>query len=89
MSQEDRTTPPSGDFSKLTINGDQDNYNPDAPSPGAMMVDQPEEHVVEPNGTDTEELAIINPDSEHGHPPANDCLWIFYPPRSSPAIDAN
>ncbi|KXX73450.1 Ubiquitin carboxyl-terminal hydrolase 21 [Madurella mycetomatis] len=28
-----------------------------------MMVDAPEEHVVEPNGTETEDVAVINPDS--------------------------
>ncbi|KAL2268587.1 hypothetical protein VTJ83DRAFT_3433 [Remersonia thermophila] len=37
-----------------------DLQNPGA-SPNAMVVDGPEEHVVEPNGTESEDVAIINP----------------------------
>ncbi|KAH8888720.1 ubiquitin carboxyl-terminal hydrolase [Thozetella sp. PMI_491] len=43
----------------------EDNLNPEAPSPNAMAVDQPEEHVVEPNGenaTDNVDVVIINAD---------------------------
>lgn len=37
------------------------------------MIDQPEEHVVEPNGTDSDNLAIINPDeTEQALPDASD-----------------
>ncbi|KAK3325274.1 hypothetical protein B0H66DRAFT_116641 [Apodospora peruviana] len=53
-------TPPTGELAQLTIN--EDANNPEAPSPNAMMVDQPEEHVVEPNGTENDDIAIINPD---------------------------
>ncbi|KAK0635236.1 hypothetical protein B0T17DRAFT_586816 [Bombardia bombarda] len=57
------TTPPSptAEFANLTIL--EDDHNPQAPSPNAMMIDAPEEHVVEPNGTDIDDVAIINPDS--------------------------
>jgi ubiquitin carboxyl-terminal hydrolase 7 len=40
-----------------------DNQNPEAASPNAVMVDAPEEHVVEANGTETEDVAVINPDN--------------------------
>ncbi|KAK3328499.1 hypothetical protein B0T19DRAFT_424769 [Cercophora scortea] len=46
---------------------DDVHHHPEAlsPSPNAMLVDQPEEHVVGPNGTaaDNDDIAIINPDS--------------------------
>ncbi|KAK4159020.1 ubiquitin carboxyl-terminal hydrolase [Cladorrhinum sp. PSN259] len=35
----------------------------DTSSPNGMLVDQPEEHIVEPNGTESEDVAIINPES--------------------------
>ncbi|KAK1760881.1 ubiquitin carboxyl-terminal hydrolase [Echria macrotheca] len=38
-----------------------DNHNGDVPSPTAMMVDPPEEHIVEPNGAESDEVAIIPP----------------------------
>lgn len=37
--------------------------NDGAASPNAMMVDAPEEHIVEPNGAEAEKVAIINPDA--------------------------
>jgi ubiquitin carboxyl-terminal hydrolase 7 len=40
-----------------------DNQTPEAASPNSMMVDAPEEHVVEPNGTEPDDVAIIHPDS--------------------------
>lgn len=58
----DGATPPTGALANLNINQD-DNQNPEAASPNAMMVDAPEEHVVEPNGTETDDVAIINPDA--------------------------
>ncbi|KAK0727330.1 hypothetical protein B0T26DRAFT_637316 [Lasiosphaeria miniovina] len=41
----------------------EDANNPEAASPNAMAVDPPEEHIVEPNGTETGDVAIITPDS--------------------------
>ncbi|KAK3359743.1 hypothetical protein B0T25DRAFT_533748 [Lasiosphaeria hispida] len=41
-----------------------DTHTPEAPSPNAMAVDPPEEHIVEPNGTETEDVAIIEPESD-------------------------
>jgi hypothetical protein len=41
-----------------------------------MALDQPEEHVVEPNGTEKDNLTIITPDeNEQAPPPATDCTW--------------
>jgi ubiquitin carboxyl-terminal hydrolase 7 len=37
--------------------------NIEAHSPSAMMVDAPEEHIVEPNGGEVDDVAIINPDT--------------------------
>ncbi|KAK4238732.1 hypothetical protein C8A03DRAFT_43589 [Achaetomium macrosporum] len=55
------TTPPTDDLANLSV---QDiNQNSEAPSPNSMMVDDPEEHVVEPNGTETDNVAVINPDT--------------------------
>lgn len=36
----------------------------DAHSPNVMMVDAPEEHTIEPNGGEVDEVAIINPDAD-------------------------
>lgn len=49
-------------FANLTLQADNQ-HNGDAVSPNAMLLDQPEEHIVEPNGTESEDVAIINPDS--------------------------
>jgi len=53
------STPPTGEFSALTIHED----NNEAPSPNDMIVDGPEEHIVEQNGTEADDVAIINPDT--------------------------
>ncbi len=55
----------------------KDNLNPEAPSPNAMAIDPPEEHVVEPNGdsgTDNADVVLIKPDdaTENEAPEAND-----------------
>jgi ubiquitin carboxyl-terminal hydrolase 7 len=57
----DGTTPPTGALANLDLQ--DDNQNPEAASPNATMVDAPEEHVVEANGTEAEDVAIINPDT--------------------------
>jgi ubiquitin carboxyl-terminal hydrolase 7 len=79
-------TPPSGELAALTIRDTQDVFNPDAPSPNAMILDQPEEHVVDPNGVENDELAIINPDSENEAPLATDCAFTGRPCPYSSAI---
>ncbi len=56
-------TPPTTSVANLT--DQEDNVNPEAPSPNAMAVDPPEEHVVEPNGeiaADNVDVVIINAD---------------------------
>lgn len=55
------TTPPTGEFRQLTI--DEETNTTEAPSPNAMVVDAPEEHIVEPNGAENDDVAIINPDT--------------------------
>jgi len=55
------TTPPTGRFRQLTI--DEETNTTEAPSPNSMVVDAPEEHIVEPNGTENDDVAIINPDT--------------------------
>lgn len=69
----DGTTPPTDDLANLSLQ--DDNQTPVAASPNVMMVDAPEEHVVHTNGTETEEVAIINPDSMEADAPllASDC----------------
>jgi len=57
-------TPPTNSLAGLTIT--EDNHNPQAPSPNAMMIDAPEEHIIEPNGTENEDVAIIKTDSLEG-----------------------
>jgi ubiquitin carboxyl-terminal hydrolase 7 len=57
----DGATPPTGALANLNLQ--DDNQNPEAASPNAVMVDAPEEHVVEANGTETEDVAVINPDN--------------------------
>jgi hypothetical protein len=54
-------TPPTGALANLDIQ--DDNQNNEAASPNATMVDAPEEHIVEANGTEAEDVAIINPDN--------------------------
>lgn len=72
---------PTGEFVRLTINEDRDPNNPDAPSPNAMMVDTPEEHLVEPNGTENDNnVAIINTDTmESDALLATDCMPATLP----------
>lgn len=59
---DDAAAPPTGALANLTLDQD-DNQNQEAASPNTMVVDAPEEHVVEPNGTEAEDVAIINPDA--------------------------
>lgn len=68
-------SPPSDDrVANLPIRT-KDDQNPQAPSPNAMLVDTPEEHVVEPNGVDNDEVAIITPEADEKEAPvlATDC----------------
>lgn len=68
-------SPPLDDrLANLAI-GIKDEQNPDAPSPNSMLVDTPEEHIVEPNGVDNDDVAIITPDADEKEAPvlANDC----------------
>jgi ubiquitin carboxyl-terminal hydrolase 7 len=59
-------TPPTSEFANLTVH--EESYNPEALSPNAMMVDQPEEHVIDATASERDDLAIINPDNlENGH----------------------
>lgn len=76
----DGATPPTGALANLNLDQD-DNQNPEAASPNSMMVDAPEEHVVEPNGAETDDVAIINPDAmDTDTLLASDCAL----PRCSP-----
>ena len=47
----------------------KDEQNPQAPSPNAMLVDTPEEHIVEPNGIDNDDVAIITPETDEKEAP--------------------
>ncbi|KAL2025090.1 hypothetical protein VTK56DRAFT_92 [Thermocarpiscus australiensis] len=60
MSDAVHSTPPTAAFANLSLQ--DENQNSGAASPNAMVVDAPEEHIVEPNGTESEDVAIINPD---------------------------
>lgn len=75
----------SSELGRLTVNQDRDPNNPEAPSPNAMMVDAPEEHLVEPNGSENDNnVAIINPDvMESDTPLANDCMFQLSCPFAS------
>ncbi|KAK0752159.1 hypothetical protein B0T18DRAFT_404252 [Schizothecium vesticola] len=42
---------------------DIDEPTPDANSPTDLMLDAPEEHIVEPNGAESDDVAIIDPDA--------------------------
>lgn len=84
-------TPLPGELSQLTIDEDRDPNTPEAPSPNAMMVDAPEEHLVEPNGGENDNnVAIINPDlMESDTLLATDCMFNFpvlcgLPPSPTP-----
>ncbi len=55
-------TPPTAALADLSLNQDDD-QNLQAASPNTLMVDAPEEHLVEPNGAETDDVAIINPDA--------------------------
>ena len=57
----DEATPPTGALANLNLQ--DDTQNPGTASPNTVMTDAPEELVVEPNGTETEDVAIINPDA--------------------------
>ncbi|KAK3501559.1 hypothetical protein B0T13DRAFT_446675 [Neurospora crassa] len=62
-------SPPSDDqVANLPIRT-KDDQNPQAPSPNAMLVDTPEEHIVEPNGVDNDEVAIITPEADEKEAP--------------------
>lgn len=81
----DNATPPTGALANLNLQ--DDNQNPGAASPNTVMVDAPEEHVVEPNGTESEDVAIINPDSmETDTLLANDCMLHPAPLPSARAL---
>jgi len=86
-------TPPTGKLAQLTLNKDAN--NPEAPSPNAMVLDPPEEHLVEPNGAaeNDDNVAVINTDPmESDALLANDCMstlqtmshLLFLLPASSP-----
>ena len=53
----------------------KDDQNPQAPSPNAMLIDTPEEHIVEPNGVENDDVAIITPEADEKEPTvlATDC----------------
>lgn len=60
-----------------------DNLNPETASPNGMLIDTPEEHVIEPNGAETEDVAIINPDGmETDMLLASDCVLTILVPCS-------
>lgn len=63
-----------------------DNLNSEAASPNAMMVDAPEEHIVNPNSAETEDVAIINPDNmDTDQLLASDCTFApDCPPKPTP-----
>ena len=85
----DGATPPTGALANLNLQ--DDNQNPEAASPNAVMADAPEEHVVEANGTETEDVAIINPDSMDTDTTllASDCtLPLLSPPSTAPRADS-
>ena len=68
--------PPTAVLANLNLQDDHQNQEPVSPS--AMMVDAPEEHIVEPNGTETDDVAIINPDNmETDHLLASDCMLVL------------
>lgn len=56
-------TPPIAGLEKLTLDEDIDEPTPDANSPTDLMLDAPEEHIVEPNGAESDDVAIIDPDA--------------------------
>lgn len=65
----------------------QEADHPEMPSPNAMVVDQTAEHVVEPNGIETDSLAIINPDeNDQVLPDASDCRWNRAPAPPFPCV---
>jgi hypothetical protein len=64
-------SPPDDEFADLDIQDDDQTF--EAASPNTMMVDAPEEHVVEANLAEAEDVAIINPDGmETTTPPVTD-----------------
>lgn len=78
--------PPTAVLANLSLQ--DDNQNPETASPNAMAVDAPEEHVVEPNGTETDDVAIINPDAmETDQLLASDCMLAVDSPANRPRAD--
>jgi ubiquitin carboxyl-terminal hydrolase 7 len=83
----DEATPPTGALANLNLQDDI--QNPGTASPNTVMADAPEELVVEPNGTETEDVAIINPDAMDTAGTtllASDCMLA--PPSARPVADA-
>ncbi len=55
----DGDTPPTATLANLNL-GQDDNQ---AASPNTVMVDASEEHLLDQNGVETDDVAIINPDA--------------------------
>lgn len=71
--------PPAGRLANLSLQ--EENHITEAASPNGMLVDQPEAHIVEPNGTESEDVAVINPDGmDVDTPVATDRTFRFPPP---------
>lgn len=63
------------------LNLQDDNQNPEPASPNAMAIDNSPEHIVEMNGPETENVAIINPDAmDTDAVLASDCTFALPPP---------
>ena len=63
MDDSDTSTPAPPSAGLANLNLQDDNQNPEAASPNGMVVDAPEEHIVEANGTETDDVAIIHTDN--------------------------
>jgi ubiquitin carboxyl-terminal hydrolase 7 len=59
----------------------QDDIQPTGPAQNPAGLDAPEEHVVEPNGTESEDVAIINPPDQMDTDTllASDCTLLPFP----------
>jgi len=82
------TTPPTGAFANLNLQ--DDNHILEAASPNTTMIDAPEEHIVEPNGAEADDVAIINPDPmDTDTLLASDCMRppVVYP-VTNPVADS-
>lgn len=65
---------PTSNLANLSLA--QDGDHPGLPSPDSMMIDHPDEHLVDANGMETDNVAEINPDSDRSEPSlpvASDC----------------